>query len=135
MAAGPTPAQLRDAMPFAGLVGIELLEASPELVRGRLHWAPERCTAAGVMHGGALMSLADTCGALCAYLNLPEGAQTTTTIESKTNFLKAVRDGSVTAISRPLHRGRRLIVIETELTREDGSLVAKTSQTQAFLYP
>jgi 1,4-dihydroxy-2-naphthoyl-CoA hydrolase len=126
---------LRDAMPYAALIGIELLEATPEIVRGKLDWSAERCTAGGLMHGGAAMSLADSCGGVCAFLNLPMGATGTSTIESKTNFLRAVRDGSLTATSRPLHRGRSLIVVETELAREDGSLAAKVIQSQAFHYP
>src|SRR6476661_4674743 len=131
MAAGATPAQLRDAMPFAALVGIDLLEASTELVRGRLAWAPERCTAGGLLHGGALMALADTCGGVCAFLNLPDGARGTTTVESKTNFLRAVRSGHATAT--PLHAGRRFIVVETEIRDADDALVAKVTQTQAVL--
>lgn len=122
-------------MPFAALIGIELLETLPELVRGRLAWTPERCTAGAVMHGGALMALADTCGAVCAFLNLPDGAQGTSTIESKTNFLRAVRDGAVTALTRPLHAGRTLIVLETELAGDDGALATKVIQTQAFHRP
>ena len=131
----PTPTQIRDAMPFAALIGAELLEVSPELVRGRMEWSPERCTAGGLMHGGALMALADGCGGTCAFFNLPEGAIGTATIESKTNFLRAVRDGGVTSTTRPLHRGRTMIVIETEIVRDDGELVAKVTQTQAFHYP
>src|SRR5205809_8058171 len=106
-----TPAQLRDAMPFAALVGIELVEAGAEVVRGRLDWAHERCTAGGLLHGGALMALADTCGGVCAFLNLPEEAQGTATVESKTNFLRAVREGLITASTRPLHCGRALVVL------------------------
>jgi uncharacterized protein (TIGR00369 family) len=128
-------ATLRDAMPFAALVGVELVEAGPDLVRGRLDWAPERCTAGGLMHGAALMALADSCGGVCAFLNLPEGAAGTSTIESKTNFLRGVREGSLTATTRPLHKGRTLMVLETELTRDDGSLAAKITQTQTFHYP
>jgi 1,4-dihydroxy-2-naphthoyl-CoA hydrolase len=131
----PTPSQIRDTMPFAALIGAELLEVSPDLVRGRMEWAPERCTAGGLMHGGALMALADGCGGTCAFFNLPEGAIGTATIESKTNFLRAVREGGVTASTRPLHRGRTMIVIETEITGDDGKLVAKVTQTQAFHYP
>jgi 1,4-dihydroxy-2-naphthoyl-CoA hydrolase len=131
----PTPAQIRDLMPFAVMIGVELLDARPELVRGRLGWAPERCTAGGLLHGGALMALADTCGGVCAFLNLPNGAQGTATIESKTNFLRAVRDGAITATTRPLHAGRTMIVLETELARDDGSLAAKVTQSQAFHYP
>jgi 1,4-dihydroxy-2-naphthoyl-CoA hydrolase len=135
MSDAPTPAQVRDLIPFAALIGIELEQVDRELVRGRLDYAPERCTTGGVMHGGALMALADTCAAVCAFLNLPEGSQGTTTIESKTNFLRGVREGAVIASARPLHRGRTMIVLETDLAREDGSLAGKVIQTQAFLYP
>jgi len=135
MSEAPTSAQLRDLMPFAALIGIELLEASPQLVRGRLQWAPERCTGGGLLHGGALMALADSCGGACAFLNLPDGARATATVESKTNFLRGVRDGAITASTRPLHRGRSLIVLETEIARDDGALAAKVTQTQAFSYP
>ncbi len=72
---------------------------------------------------------------MCAFLNLPDGAHGTATIESKTNFLRAVREGAVTATTRPLHPGRTLIVVETELAREDGALSAKVTQSQAFHYP
>jgi 1,4-dihydroxy-2-naphthoyl-CoA hydrolase len=124
--------ELANSIPFTAVLGIEMLEATPEVVRAKLEWAPDRCTAGGVMHGGALMALADNCGGVCAFLNLPEGARGTATIESKTNFLRAVREGAVTATTRPLHSGRTLIVLETELTRDDGKLAAKTTQTQAF---
>jgi uncharacterized protein (TIGR00369 family) len=126
---------LNELIPFAAALGVELLEATPELVVSRLQWAPERCTTGGVMHGGALMALADNGGGVCAFLNLPEGAVGTATIESKTNFLRAVRDGAVTASSRPLHIGRTMVVVESELVRDDGKLAAKVTQTQAFHYP
>jgi 1,4-dihydroxy-2-naphthoyl-CoA hydrolase len=135
MSQRPTPQQIRDAMPLAVLLGVELLEAGPELVRGRLEWAPERCTVGGLLHGGALMALADSCGGVCAFLNLPEGSIGTATVESKTNFMRPVREGAVLAGTRPLHKGRTMIVLESELTREDGALVAKVTQTQAFHYP
>jgi uncharacterized protein (TIGR00369 family) len=126
---------LNELVPFAAALGIELLEATPELVVSQLEWTPERCTTGGVMHGGALMGLADNGGGVCAFLNLPEGAIGTATIESKTNFLRAVRQGTVTASSRPLHVGRTMVVVETELVRDDGKLAAKVTQTQAFHYP
>lgn len=131
----PTPTQIRDTMPFAALVGVELTETSAELVRGTLDFAAERCTAGSLLHGGAVMALADSCGGVCAFLNLPEGAVGTATIESKSNFLRGVREGTITASTRPLHRGRTLAVLETEITRADGALVAKVTQTQAFHYP
>ncbi|HEV7177494.1 MAG TPA: PaaI family thioesterase [Solirubrobacteraceae bacterium] len=130
----PDLKSLNELVPFAAALGMELLEATPELVLSRLQWTPERCTVGGVMHGGALMALADNGGGVCAFLNLPEGAVGTATIESKTNFMRAVREGAVTASSRPLHLGRTMVVVETELVRDDGKLAAKVTQTQAFHY-
>ena len=132
----PTPEELAtvwSTMPFAQTLGSELLEAGPPEVRARLAWDASLCTAGGVLHGGALMSLADSAAAVCAFLNLPEGASGTTTVESKTNFMRAVREGSVTALSTPLHKGRRFVVVETELRDDSGRLVAKVTQTQAVL--
>jgi uncharacterized protein (TIGR00369 family) len=128
----PTASQLRELMPFALTLGIELEQPSPEQAAGSLPWAPERCTAGGVMHGGAILSLADTLGAICAFMNLPPGAGTTT-IETKSNFFRAVRGGSVNGIARPLHVGRTIIVVQTELSDDDGRAVAQTTQTQAVL--
>src|SRR5205085_9035906 len=101
-------------------------------VTGRVAWAESRCTSFGVMHGCVLMSLADSVAAFCAVLNPPEGAGTST-IESKTNFLRAVRSGHVEARARPLHVGRTTIVLDTELRDDQGKLVARVTQTQAVL--
>jgi uncharacterized protein (TIGR00369 family) len=131
----PTLAQLRDSMPFFELLGVELVQATAEGVVARLDHRTELCTAGGILHGGVLMSLADGCGAVCAFLNLPDGAVGTATIESKTNFLRAVREGAVESTTRPLHAGRTTIVLETTLARADGALAAKVTQTQAFHYP
>ena len=124
--------ELASVMPFATRLGIEVESATAEEVRGSLRWAPELCTAGGVLHGGTLMALADRLGAICAYLNLPEGA-TTATIESKTNFFRAVREGAVAAVARPLHVGRSLIVVQTDLSDGAGKPVAQVTQTQAVL--
>jgi uncharacterized protein (TIGR00369 family) len=123
----------RSSMPFAAHLGLEVLGASPDEVRARIAWEERLCTAGGVLHGGALMTLADSAGAYCALLNLPEGAAGTATIESKTNFFRGVRDGHVVATSRPLHRGRTTIVIETDLHDAGGKHVARVTQTQAVL--
>ncbi len=124
--------QLVAQMPFAAALGVQIDQASNDEVRGRLDWTAERCTAGGVMHGGALMTLADSLGAICAYLNLPEGASTAT-IESKTNFFRGVREGHVEGVSRPLHVGRSSIVVQTELADAGGRPVAVVIQTQAVL--
>jgi 1,4-dihydroxy-2-naphthoyl-CoA hydrolase len=122
-----------EAMPLAGLLGIEGLAADPSQVRARLAWREELCTAGGLLHGGALMALADSAGGVCAYLNLPHGSTGTATIQSATNFLRGVRDGYAEAISRPLNVGRTVIVVETEIVDGDGRAVARTIQSQAVL--
>ena len=126
-----TPA-LHALVPFAATLGLRVAVAAPEEVLLELDHRPELCTGAGVLHGGAIMALADTTGAVCAFLNLPAGA-TTTTVESKTNMLAAVRGGVLGATATPLHVGSSLIVVETEIRRDDGRLAAKTTQTQAVL--
>ncbi|HEX5247736.1 MAG TPA: PaaI family thioesterase [Gaiellaceae bacterium] len=126
-------AQVAAAAPFTAFLDIEMVSAEPREVRARLAWSEQTCTAGGVMHGGALMGLADNVGGFCAFLNLPEGAGGTATIESKTNFFGPVRQGYVHAVSRPLHTGRRTIVVDTELYDDAGKLVARVTQTQAVL--
>lgn len=129
-----TPAELLAAMPYAQALGIRLGTFTPELVTGELDWAPERCTAGGILHGGAVMSLADTVGAVCSVLNLPPGAGTAT-IESKTNLFRPARSGILHASARPLHVGRSFIVIQTSLADDTGRPVGQTTQTQAVLPP
>jgi len=124
--------QLLGTMPFATELGVALEAAEPGEVRGRLAWSPERCTAGGVLHGGALMALADSLGGICAYLNLPPGAQTAT-ISSTTVFMRAVRAGEVSAVTHPLHTGRTVIVVQTDIVDDEGHRVAQVTQTQAVL--
>ena len=128
------PAALLSLMPFAGATGVELDSADPHEVTGRLPWAPQRCTAGGVLHGGALMTLADTVGAVCAFLNLPPGASTST-VSSATSLMRAVRGGTAHATARPLHVGRSTVVVLTEVTDDEGRPVASVTQTQAVLGP
>jgi len=119
-------------MPFAAALGVVVDAAGAGEVRGRLAWAPERCTTAGTMHGGALMGLADTLGGLCAFLNLPAGAGTAT-ISSSTVFTRAVRDGEVRAVTRPLHVGRTVMSVQSDLSYGAGRRVAQVTQVQAVL--
>jgi 1,4-dihydroxy-2-naphthoyl-CoA hydrolase len=125
-------ADLLAMMPFAVACGIEVDEVTAELVSGSLAWSEQRCTAGGILHGGAIVTLADSLGGLCAFLNLPEGASTST-IESKTNFFRGVRSGRARAETRPLHVGRSTIVVQTDVTDEAGKRVAQVTQTQAVL--
>jgi uncharacterized protein (TIGR00369 family) len=133
--ATPDPARLLATMPFAVGLGISVDAAGAQEVRGRLPWSAELCTVGGALHGGALMALADSLGAICAFLNLPEGASGTSTIESKTNFFRGVREehGAVVAVTRPLHVGRTTIVVQSDLADPAGRRVAQVTQTQAVL--
>lgn len=126
------PKALTAAMPFAEFAGVVLDTATPDRVCGHVDWTLPRCTAGGVLHGGVLMTLADSVGAACAYLGLPPGCGTATT-SSTTHLLRAVAEGSVTATARPLHRGRSQVVVGTELHDVEGRLVAHTVQVQAVL--
>ena len=129
-----TGQQLVDAMPFSAALGIVVESAAAAEVRARITWSEERCTTSGILHGGVLMAFADTLGAVCAFLNLPPGAGTTT-IESKTNFFRAAREGTVHAVTTPLHVGRTVVVVQTDLRDDAGRRLAQTTQTQAVLSP
>jgi 1,4-dihydroxy-2-naphthoyl-CoA hydrolase len=122
--------ELLALMPFTAHLGMVLDEASADRVVARLDWAPHLCTASGIMHGGVLMSLADTTGALVTFLGLPEGA-TTATITSTTQMFRPVSSGTVRAVAVPLHRGRTTVTAQTSLHDGQDRLVALTTQVQA----
>jgi len=128
----PSPADVLAMIPYAAALGMTLDETTPQLTRGSLRWSPERCTTSGVMHGGAIISLADTVGSVCAFLNLRPGTGTAT-VESATNLFRAVRDGTLHAAARPLHVGRSFIVVRTDLTDDQDRPVGQTTQTQAVI--
>ena len=122
-----------EAMPFADHLGVEIVEATPERVAARLKVRPELCTIPAVLHGGAVMALADTLGAIATLANLSEG-QWTTTIESKTNFLAAVPEGeTATAECTALHRGKTTMVSQTKIARGDGRDAAYVAETQVVV--
>jgi len=115
-------------------MGVDVTEATPERVVGRLLVRPDICTTAGTLHGGAVMAFADSLGAIGAYLSLPEGAAGTTTLESKTNFLGAAKAGvTVIGEATPVHKGKRTSVWQTRINTEDGKAVALVIQTQMVL--
>ena len=117
------------------LLGIELVEVTPDKVAGRLAVRPQLCTAGGILHGGSIMAFADTLGAIGTIASMPQGA-TTATIESKTNFVGGAASGStVTGESTPVHKGRTTQVWQTRVTGAEGRLVALVTQTQIVMPP
>ncbi len=126
---------LHETMPLCATLGMVAEQFEPDGVVLAIEWAPGLCTSNTMLHGGVVMALADSAGGACAFLNLPAGAAGTSTIESKTNFLGAIRGGTVRASSKPLHVGSSTIVIETEVRTDDQKLVAKVTQTQTVLRP
>lgn len=129
------PALADTGMPFANLMGVEIVERTKDRVRGRLTVRQDLCTAGGILHGGAFMAFADALGALGGVMNLEPGARTTT-LESKTNFLGGAPVGSVVeGEATPLHVGRRSSVWQTRITNADGKLLALVIQTQMTILP
>jgi 1,4-dihydroxy-2-naphthoyl-CoA hydrolase len=126
-------AQMHELMPFTEMIGATALVATPEEVRLRLEWAPGRCTGGGLLHGGAILALADTAGGWCAFLNLPEGGTGTATTSSSTNFVRPITSGGVEAVARVLHAGRSAIVVVSDLLDDRGKLAARVTQSQAVL--
>ena len=120
------------SMPFAAGLGIRLESAGADETAAVLPWSDAHTTTGGLLHGGALMALADTAGAVCAFLGLPAGARTATT-QSGTHLLRSVSGGEVRATARPVHAGRTQIVVQTDVTDDRGRLVARTTQTQAVI--
>ncbi len=125
---------IRKHIPFAGLLGIDVVSAEKDRIEARMLVRPDMCNPVKGLHGGAAMSLADTLGAMGASMNLPEGAGGTTTLESKTNFIGVAREGdTVIAVCTPLHIGKRTSIWQTKITSEAGKTVALVTQTQMVL--
>ncbi len=123
-----------DRIPFAKMIGVRLDSFAKDRIVARLEVKPELCNPMGTLHGGALISIADTLGAVGAFANLPNGANGTTTLESKTNFLGPAKSGeTVIATCTPIHIGRRTSIWQTEVTTEAGRKVGLITQTQMVL--
>lgn len=131
---GTSLADMVATMPHAVALGMELVEASPAGGTATLAWREDLCTIGGAGHGGALMAFADSLGAIVAFLNLPDGAGTST-IESKTNFFRPFLAGTATAACRLVNAGRTTITVQTEVRNDEGKLLTLTTQTQAVLLP
>ena len=124
---------LLSLMPFARVLGLHVDEADAEHVVGRMPWRDDLCTTGGILHGGALMSFADTLGAAVTFLGLPEGAGTAT-ITSSTQLMRAAT-GDVVGRSSVLHRGRTVVTVQTTVYDANERIVAQTTQVQAVLAP
>ena len=124
---------LRGRMPYAAGLDLRVVEIAAESVVALAEWRPELTTTGGGLHGGYLMGCADAVGAVVAFYNLPAGSTGTTTIESKTNFFRAVRSGPITVRAEPVHIGSTTIVVQTDVTDSGGRLVSRTVQTQLVL--
>ena len=126
------PDALTATMPFAVQCGVTIESASKEAVVGHMDWAEERCTIGGLMHGGALITLADSLGAVAAFLHLPQGASTAT-VTTNTSLLRGLRDGRATGTATVINAGKRFITVRTDVVDADGRLLITTTQVQAVL--
>jgi len=121
--------------PFAMTLGVRMVLATKDRIEAELDVTPEKCTIPPALHGGAIMAFADNLGGVGAFLNMPEGCMTST-VESKTNFLRPIPVGQIAkAVTVPIKRGRTLQVWETRVSREDGALAAIVTQTQILMQP
>ena len=118
-------------MPLAEVTDLHAVHATTDRVVTTARWHASYCGTSGVLHGGYLMAMADGTGATLAFLNLDEGASTTT-VESKTNFFRPVMGGIVSATATIVHKGRTTMAVQTDITSETGALVSRTLQTQAI---
>lgn len=121
--------------PFAKMMGVTMTLVTKERIEAELEVTPDHCTIPATLHGGAIMAFADNLGGVGAFLSMPEGAQTST-VESKTNFLRPIPVGQTAkAVTTPVHIGRTLQVWKTDVFREDGKLAAVVTQTQIVMAP
>lgn len=121
--------------PFAKMIGVRMTLVTKTRIEAELDVTPEHCTVPATLHGGAIMALADNLGGIGAFLNMPEGF-VTSTVESKTNFLRPIPVGQkALAVTTPISIGRTLQVWQTHVTREDGKLAAIVTQTQIVMQP
>ena len=119
--------------PLSETMGMGFTKVEPDLIEAEMPVRSDLCTTPAILHGGAMMALADNVGAVGTVVNLQPGT-TTTTIESKTNFLAAVPEGQkAIATAIPLHRGKTTMVWQTTIRREDGRTAAIVTQTQLVL--
>ena len=126
------PSTFAATMPFAVHSGVEITAADLGAVVGHLDWSEARCTTGGLMHGGALMTLADSLGAVAAFLHLPEGAGTAT-VSSNTTLVRGLREGRATGTATVVNAGRRFITVRTDVVDDAGKLLTTTTQVQAVL--
>lgn len=124
-----------DNTPFAKMMGVVMTLVTKNRIEGELLVTADHCTIPATLHGGAIMAFADNMGGIGAFMNMPQGWMTTT-IESKTNFLRAIPVGQIAkAVTTPINLGRTLQVWKTDIYREDGKLAAVVTQTQLLREP
>ena len=127
------PDQIPPQSNFAKTAGIRIVSMTPALAVCEMPVTEALANRNGVLHGGALMTLADNAAGSVAFANIPAN-KTNTTVESKTNFLRAARIGDVvTARCEAIHIGRTTHVLHTTMTRGDGKKVAVTTQTHLII--
>ncbi|SRR5690606_5675553 len=117
---------------FIEALGIRFIEVAKDRIVAEMDARQEHTNGSDVVHGGVYMAFADTLGARGAIENLPEGARTST-LESKTNFLRGTQPGKLRGVSTPVHLGRTTMVWTTEITNEAGKKLAVVTQTQIVL--
>ena len=124
------------ASSLPGFLGIEITRVAESEVAARLEVKPHHLAPNGYLHAGAVITLADTAAGYACVANLPEGANSFTTIELKSNHLGTARDGAIACVAKPAHLGKTTQVWDVVVTNEaNGKTIALFRCTQMILYP
>ena len=114
------------------LLGMRTISVSPERAEVVMEHQKSITMPYGMIHGGAIASLADTAAGYAMASSLTRD-EAFATLEMKMNILRAVREGAVTAVATPIHRGSRTAVYDVRITDGEGRLVATFSCTQLIV--
>jgi uncharacterized protein (TIGR00369 family) len=119
-----------------GYLGIEIIDVGHQSLTAQMPIQPHHLAPNGYLHAGGVVTLADTAAGYACIANLPEGAQSFTTIELKSNHFSTAREGTIMAVASVVHMGRTTQVWDVKVTdKSNGKTIALFRCTQMILYP
>ena len=107
---------------FDRLCGIELVEVSDELVRGRIEVRDRHKQPAGLVHGGVYATIAESLAIAGTRHAVTDGDRAATGLSTQTSFMRPITGGRIEATARARHRGRSTWVWEVEIADGEGRL-------------
>ena len=119
---------------FDGVIGLEVLDADGDRVTARLDVKPHLHQPYGIVHGGVYCTVVETTASIGAALWFGDRGQVVG-VSNSTNFLRAVRDGSLDIEATPVHRGRTQQLWQVTVADADGRLIARGEVRLANISP